>query len=142
MRGFYDLLALLLLSLPLLLLALLCLVYEERGEFPPNRDEIYDEATRALLVKWDSSRNIERDVVYKELSPKHKQKMLARIAAETFAESEYFLPEKRVVGLIDAYLQGVPGLEERRTRGRNFNGIYRSTPWRFRRFGVFAANCL
>ncbi|MBK7916525.1 MAG: hypothetical protein IPJ94_09725 [Chloroflexi bacterium] len=94
------------------MLALLCLVYEERGEFPPNTDEIYDEATRALLVKWDSSRNIARDVVYKQLSLKHKQNMLAWIAAETFVESEYFLPEKRVVGLIDTYLQGVPGLEE------------------------------
>lgn len=95
-----------------LLLALLCLVYEERGEFPPNRDEIYDEATRALLVKWDSSRNIARDTVYQQLSLKHKQKMLARIAAETFSAGEYFLPERRVVALIEAYLAGVPGLEE------------------------------
>jgi hypothetical protein len=95
-----------------LLLALLCLVYEERGEFPPNRDEIYDEATRALLVKWDSSRNIMRDTVYQQLSLKHKQKMLARIAAETFSTGEYFLPEKRVVALIEAYLQGVPGVDE------------------------------
>ncbi|MEZ4641428.1 MAG: NACHT domain-containing protein [Chloroflexota bacterium] len=95
-----------------LLLALLCLVYEERGEFPPNRDEIYDEATRALLVKWDSSRNIVRDTVYRELSLKHKQKMLARIAAETFSAGEYFLAEKRVVTLIETYLGGVPGLAE------------------------------
>ena len=95
-----------------LLLSLLCLVYEERGEFPPNRDEIYDEATRALLIKWDSSRNIVRDLVYKQLSLKHKQNMLARIAAETFGESEYFLREKRVVDLIETYLQDVPGLEE------------------------------
>ena len=95
-----------------LLLALLCLVYEERGEFPPNRDEIYDEATRALLVKWDSSRNIMRDTVYQQLSLKHKQKMLARIAAETFSVGEYFLPEKRVTALIEAYLQGVPDVEE------------------------------
>ncbi|RMH41647.1 MAG: NACHT domain-containing protein, partial [Alphaproteobacteria bacterium] len=95
-----------------LLLAMLCLVYEERGEFPPNRDEIYEEATRALLVKWDSSRNIARDTVYKQLSLKHKQKLLAHIAAETFEKGEYFLPEKKVVRLIEAYLQGVPGLEE------------------------------
>ncbi|MCB9422260.1 MAG: NACHT domain-containing protein [Ardenticatenaceae bacterium] len=60
-----------------LLLALLCLVYEERNEIPPNRDEIYEEATRALLSKWDASRNISRDTVYKELSLKRKQKMLA-----------------------------------------------------------------
>lgn len=43
-----------------LLLSLLCLVYDERNEFPPNRDEIYEEAMRALLLKWDASRNIAR----------------------------------------------------------------------------------
>ncbi len=95
-----------------LLLGLLCLVYEERNEFPPNRDEIYDEATRALLVRWDASRNISRDTVYKQLSLKHKQKMLAFIAAQTFEKGDYFLREKEVVGLIERYLLGVPGLEE------------------------------
>jgi predicted NACHT family NTPase len=95
-----------------LLLSLLCLVYEERNEFPPQRDEIYEEATRALLSKWDANRNIARDTIYPQLSLKQKQAMLAYIAAETFTNGEYFFPERRVVELIETYLQGVPGIEE------------------------------
>lgn len=95
-----------------LLLSLLCLVYDERNEFPPNRDEIYEEAMRALLVKWDASRNIARDVVYKELSYKHKLRLLTYVAADTFEKGEYFLPEKRVVGLLEDYLARVPGVAE------------------------------
>lgn len=95
-----------------LLLALLCLVYEERNEIPPERHEIYEEAMRALLSKWDATRNISRDVVYQQLSLGRKQKMLATIAAQTFEKGDYFLKEREVVRLIGDYLQGVPGLEE------------------------------
>lgn len=95
-----------------LLLALLCLVYEERNEIPPERHEIYGEATRALLSKWDASRNINRGVVYQQLSVDRKQKMLATIAAQTFEKGDYFLKEKDVERLIADYLQGVPKLEE------------------------------
>ena len=95
-----------------LLLALLCLVYEERNEIPPERSEIYEEAMRALLSKWDASRNIRRDDVYQQLSLGRKQKMLATIAAKTFEQGDYFLREKEIVRLIGGYLAGVPGLEE------------------------------
>lgn len=95
-----------------LLLALLCLLYEERNEFPPERHEIYEEATRALLSKWDASRNISRDTVYQQLSLGRKQKMLATIAAQTFTNGNYFLRERDVVRHIKTYLEGVPGLEE------------------------------
>ncbi|VAW43518.1 hypothetical protein MNBD_CHLOROFLEXI01-2021 [hydrothermal vent metagenome] len=95
-----------------LLLALLCLVFEERNDFPPGRHEIYEEATRALLSKWDASRNISRDVVYQQLSLGRKQKMLATIAAKTFEKGDYFLKEREVVRLLGDYLQGVPRLDE------------------------------
>ncbi|MCA9925472.1 MAG: NACHT domain-containing protein, partial [Anaerolineales bacterium] len=95
-----------------LLLALLCLVFEERNEFPPERHEIYGEAINALLSKWDAGRNIKRDKVYQQLSLKLKKSMLAHLAAQTFAKGAYFLREDEVVRLIEAYLVGVPGLEE------------------------------
>jgi hypothetical protein len=95
-----------------LLLALLCLVFEERNEIPPMRYEIYEEATRALLSKWDASRNINRDTLYTQLSTRRKQQMLALLAAKTFEAGVYFLKEHRVVQLIEDYLQGVPGLKE------------------------------
>lgn len=95
-----------------LLLTMLCLVYEERNEIPPERHEIYEEATRALLSRWDAKRNISRDVVYQQLSVDRKLKMLATMAAQTFEKGDYFLKEKDVERLIGEYLQGVPKLEE------------------------------
>ncbi|MCA9952067.1 MAG: NACHT domain-containing protein, partial [Anaerolineales bacterium] len=96
-----------------LLLTLLCLTYEERFEFPPNRSEIYEEATRALLVKWDSSRKIRRDpAVYKELTLRHKQKLFAFTAYQTFLAGDYFLSQKQLVPQIEAYLVNVPGVSE------------------------------
>lgn len=95
-----------------LLLSLLCLVYDERNEFPPNRDEIYEEAMQALLKKWDSSRNIARDTIYGALSYKYKVRLLTYLAAQTFEKGEYFLPERRVVKLLEEALEKVPGIKE------------------------------
>lgn len=99
------------------LLSLLCLVYEKRNEFPRERGEIYKQATDALLVEWDASRNIKRDQVYQNLSPSHKQMMLTQLAAETFAANEYFVVEEKLRGLIEKFLGGVPGLKEEKPDG-------------------------
>lgn len=95
-----------------LLLSLLCLVYDELNEIPARRHEIYEEATRALLSKWDATRNISRDTIYPKLSLQQKQGLLAYIAAQTFEKGDYFLPEQHVVDLIESYLKGVPGVDE------------------------------
>ena len=95
-----------------ILLSLLCLTFEERKEFPPNRDEIYSEATRALLLKWDTDRNIQRDKIYETLTLKHKERLLARVAAETFGAGEYFVKGTRLAKLIEGYLEGVPGVAD------------------------------
>ena len=52
-----------------LLLTLLCLVFGEAADFPRNRSELYKEGLDVLLKKWDGKRNIERDQIYKQLSP-------------------------------------------------------------------------
>jgi predicted NACHT family NTPase len=91
-----------------LLLTLLCLAFEETLHFPARRVEIYEEALEALLKKWDTSRNIRRDEVYRKLSLGRKRQMLARIAAETFEKGEYLLPQKELAKQIAAYLQTLP----------------------------------
>ncbi len=95
-----------------LLLSLLCVTFEERNEFPAERSEIYREATQALLGKWDARRNIQRDPIYQSLSLRWKEGLLANIAAQTFANEEYFIPQRRMVKLIEDYLQGVPSIGE------------------------------
>jgi NACHT domain/NACHT C-terminal Helical domain 2 len=91
-----------------LLLTLLCLAFNETLTFPQRRAEIYQEAVDALLKKWDSSRRIKRDEVYRKLSLGHKENMLARIAAETFEQNQYFIPQPELERLITDYVKNVP----------------------------------
>lgn len=91
-----------------LLLTLLCLAFNETMTFPQRRVEIYEEALDALLKKWDSTRRIKRDEVYRKLSLGHKENMLARIAAETFERNEYFIPQKELERFIADYVKNVP----------------------------------
>ncbi len=94
-----------------LLLTLLCLTFEETGMFPARRAEIYEEALDALLKKWDASRSIKRDTVYRTLSPVYKRQMLARIAAETFANDELFMRQDDLTRRIVAYLRRLPSTD-------------------------------
>lgn len=91
-----------------LLLTLLCLAFDETLTFPQRRVEIYQEALDALLKKWDSSRRIKRDDVYRKLSLGHKENMMARIAAETFERNQYFIPQSELERLITGYVKNVP----------------------------------
>jgi predicted NACHT family NTPase len=94
-----------------LLLTLLCLNYEETLAFPQRRVEIYEEAIDALLKKWDTSRNIRRDEVYRNLSLGRKRQMLARIAAATFEEGKYFIPQQVLARHIEDYFSGLPSAD-------------------------------
>lgn len=91
-----------------LLLSLLCLNFDETETFPTRRVEIYEEGINALLHKWDSSRSIKRDDIYKGLSIGRKRQMFARIAAQTFEKKEYFIPKRKLAGMIVDYLSQLP----------------------------------
>lgn len=61
-----------------------------------------------MLKKWDASRSIKRDTIYRSLSLGHKRQLLARIAAGTFAYNQILIPQDGLVKLIDAYIQNLP----------------------------------
>jgi transcriptional regulator with XRE-family HTH domain len=91
-----------------LLLTLLCLVFGDSGSFPPNRSELYKEGLDVLLKKWDVSRNIERDQVYKKLSLKRKEDLLSQIALDTFDKGNYFFKQKEAERYIIQYIRNLP----------------------------------
>jgi hypothetical protein len=91
-----------------LLLTLLCLAFNETLTFPQRRVEIYQEALDALLKKWDSSRRIRRDEVYRKLSVGHKENLLAQIAHETFTANKYFIPQRELEKQITDFVRNVP----------------------------------
>lgn len=95
-----------------LLLTLLCLVFEESGEFPKNRSELYKEGLDVLLKKWDIKSNIERDQIYKKLSLKRKEDLLSQIAYSTFEQGQYFFKQKDIEERIIKYICNLPNCSE------------------------------
>ncbi len=91
-----------------LLLTLLCLVFEESGDFPPNHSELYKEGLDTLLKKWDAKRGIYRDQAYKKLSPQRKEDLLSKIALSTFKEADYFFKQKAAEQYITDYIRNLP----------------------------------
>jgi hypothetical protein len=94
-----------------LLLALLCLAFDETLKFPLRRVDLYKEAIDALLRRWDASRNVMRDSAYKDLSPGRKEQLLARLAAETFQRNQYAFRPNAVAEPIKAFLSSLPAPE-------------------------------
>ena len=92
-----------------LLLTLLCISFEELGDFPANRKELYEEGIDALLKKWDAKRGIQRDKVYKPLSIAKKEDLLSKIAWETFSVGDYFFKQDKAERLISEYIRNLPG---------------------------------
>lgn len=91
-----------------LLLTLLCLVFEDSLKFPANRSELYEEGINILLKKWDETRNIERDQVYKYLSLQRKKDLLSQMALTTFERGDYFFKQKELEQYISDYIHNLP----------------------------------
>ena len=91
-----------------LLLTLLCLVFGERNDFPSKRSELYKEGLEVLMKKWDAKRNIEREIIYKHLSPQNKEDMLGQIAFNTFVNGEYFFRQEDLQRQIKDYICNLP----------------------------------
>ena len=91
-----------------ILLNLTCLVFQAKADFPSNRAKLYEEGLEIMLRKWDETRGIQRDEVYRNLNFSHKQHLLAFVAAITFEHGDYFFEKNTVQQLIADYLANLP----------------------------------
>lgn len=91
-----------------LLLTLLCLEFEESFDFPESRADLYERGLKVLMSKWDASRKIERNQIYKRLSLKRKEDLLSQLALRTFTEGNYFLKQRTVEAYIADYIANLP----------------------------------
>lgn len=96
-----------------LLLALLCLNYDETMSFPVRRVEIYQEALETLFKKWDKSRGILRESAYSSLSTGRKQGVLAELAYDTYVAKEYFFKRWEIESRLADYVASVPETPDR-----------------------------
>lgn len=104
-KGLYELA-----SVPILL-TLLCLSFRSSMEFPQRRVEVYEDAIEALLKLWDSSRNIQRDVIYRGLTYIRKRQLLSYVGTVTFQQDNYFIKQAELANLIVKFLRQLPDTE-------------------------------
>ena len=99
-----------------LLLTLLCLIFSDSLSFPLNHSELYEDGLKILLQTWDSSRNIERDYIYKSLSLRNKKNLLSQIAYFTFSTGSYIFTQQTVRREINNYTQRLPNIDQKFSR--------------------------
>ncbi|MBD2260352.1 NACHT domain-containing NTPase [Pseudanabaena sp. FACHB-2040] len=95
-----------------LLLTLICLAFEASGGFPHSRFELYKEGIDALLRKWDAKRGIQRDQVYKHLSPLRKEDLLSYLALITFQANDYCFKQRLTEQHIADYICNLSDTDE------------------------------
>ncbi len=91
-----------------LLLTLLCLAFDETMTFPARQVELYREAVDALLRKWDSSRLIERDRFYKNLSHTRREHLLEHIASSFYFNSKTVFKKAELEATVSAFISTLP----------------------------------
>lgn len=98
-----------------ILLNLICIVFQANLKFPSNRAMLYEEGLEILLNKWDDSKRIKRDKIYRNLSLDHKIELLSQIAAISFEQNRYFFGQDEVQQSIEDYLFSLPDAPKIRT---------------------------
>lgn len=93
-----------------LLLAFLCIVFDQLQEFPRSRSSLYDEAVDVLLADWDATRSIKRETyVIKGVS--RKKQLLAQLAYRTFEVEKFVFPALMIESVVTTFLQRAPGAD-------------------------------
>jgi len=77
-----------------ILLSLTCAVFHQIGKFYSKRSKLYEEGLELLLGKWDESREIERDEIYRDLPVERKLELLSYLAVKKFEQTQYVLFEQ------------------------------------------------
>jgi hypothetical protein len=92
-----------------ILLSLTCAVFQQKQAFYSKRSKLYE-----LLERWDKSREIERDEVYRNLSVERKLELLIYLAVKKFEQEQYVLFEQVE---IERYIAEFLGIGVRESRG-------------------------
>jgi predicted NACHT family NTPase len=94
-----------------LLLTLMCLNFEESGYFANSRAALYKDGLYVLLKNWDAKRHIERDHVYRQLTPDRKEDLLSQLAYQTFKQGQYIFSEEIAKRQISQYIANLPSAD-------------------------------
>lgn len=94
-----------------LLLALICLAYDDLGELPDRHVDLYREALDALLKRWDSSRSIQRDPFYAGVTAHRREQLLEEIAAVLLDKEKITFAGGDVQEVVQKWFARLPELQ-------------------------------
>jgi predicted NACHT family NTPase len=110
-----------------ILLNLTCLVFQEKTAFPSKRAKLYEEGLDILLDRWDTSRRIQREEAYQNLSLEDKKDLLSQVAFITFERGDYFFEQDQIQQDIADYLRTLPDAQtEPRALKRDSKAVLKS----------------
>ena len=90
-----------------LLLAMLCIVYDETQGFPRNRADLYKKALTIFLERWAAEKRVNRGASITEyLDIADETRMLSEIAAKNFDENRFFFSEDELIAQIQDFGEG------------------------------------
>jgi hypothetical protein len=95
-----------------LLLVLLCLVFDDSGDFPVQKWKLYRDAFNILLKRWDQKRwdailDRTREPIYKKLSQKAREALFKHVAYQSFKKSYYFFNADYLERLVKNFLENL-----------------------------------
>ncbi|MBD2001681.1 MULTISPECIES: NACHT domain-containing protein [Cyanophyceae] len=91
-----------------LFLHLACWVFHHQGKFPTKRAEFYKQCLDLLLSKWDETKGIERNEMYRGFLLPQKLKLLSQVATATFEQGDSFFTQQAVEQYIGDYIRDLP----------------------------------
>jgi predicted NACHT family NTPase len=91
-----------------LFLHLACWVFHRQEKFPTKNTQFYKQCLDLLLGKWDESRGIQRDEVYRGFLLPQKLRLMSQIAAATFEQGHHFFEQQEIEHYISDYIRNLP----------------------------------
>jgi NACHT domain len=91
-----------------LMLTIVSIGFDSGIDVSNNRAEIYKDAIDALLKRWDASRSVYRENVYKSLTSKRREDLLADLATKTFIENQVVFSDRRAEAIVRDYIATMP----------------------------------
>lgn len=91
-----------------LLLALICLAFDDLGEIPERRTDLYRDAIETLLRRWDSSRSIRRDPFYAGLPSARREQLLQELAWNFHAENRILFSPEIAAPIVNKWFAKLP----------------------------------
>ncbi|MEO0458614.1 MAG: NACHT domain-containing NTPase, partial [Cyanobacteria bacterium P01_A01_bin.114] len=88
-----------------LFLHLACWMFQGEKIFPSKQTAFYKQGLDLLLGKWDETKGVARDDVYRDFLLPQKMRLLSQLATDTFEQGQYFFEQRTIENYIAEYLQ-------------------------------------